>query len=92
MVLQHHEGHLNIYLVSARHFGKLYEATDERTEFGSIYRAKGVQYVIHLPGGFDIGASWGERQVASAGYLVLNGEDVYGNKVETFKATYAVVA
>ena len=56
-----------------------------------MYRAKGVVSAIALPGGFDIVAPWGERETAPAGYLLLNGTEVYGCNQETFVATYEVV-
>jgi hypothetical protein len=46
---------------------------------------------LHLSGGFDIVAPWGERQTAPDGYLILSGRQVYGNNAETFAATYEVV-
>ena len=69
----------------------LYEPTEGRNDFGAIYRAKGVVSAIRLTGGFDIAAPWGERQQAPAGYLILNGAEVYGNNAETFEATYELV-
>jgi len=37
-------------------------------------------------------APWGERQRARAGYLLLNGTEVYGSNATTFAATYQVIA
>ncbi len=79
---------MNTYVIAADRFQSLYEATDGRNPHGAIYRAKGVVEALHLPGGFDIVAPWGERQQAPSGYLLLNGHDVYGNNAETFRATY----
>ena len=89
--LRDREGRVNTYVIKAERFGALYEPAAGENEFGAIHRAKGIVSVIPLPGGFDIVAPWGKRQSAPAGYLVLNGEEVYGNNAETFAATYEVV-
>lgn len=81
-------GQPNTYVIKAETFPKLYEAAEGENEFGQVYKAKGVVDALLLPGGFDIAAPWGERQVAGAGYLVRNGTDVYGNQSDTFEATY----
>ncbi len=39
---------------------------------------------LPLPGGFDILAPWGERQTGASGYLLLNGDEVYGSSHEAF--------
>lgn len=85
-------GHLNIYVISAARFDDLYEPAGKTMPLGKIYRAKGIVRVIPLPGGFDILAPWGERQQAVQGYLILNGDEVYGNNAETFEATYEVLS
>ncbi len=85
-------GSLNTYVIVAGKLLELYEPTEGRNEHGAIYRAKGAVEALHLPGGFDIIAPWGERQQAPDGYLLLNGEEVYGNNVETFTGTYETVA
>ena len=82
------DGHLNIYVISADKFATLYEPTAETSEEGDVYRAKGVVSALPLPGGFDILAPWGERQTGSAGYLLLNGNEVYGANAQAFDATY----
>jgi hypothetical protein len=88
-VLRDGQGSVNTYVITADGFPRLYEATDGRNEDGAIYRAKGVVAALHLPGGFDIVAPWGEHQQAPVGYLLLNeGGEVYGNNAETFAATY----
>jgi hypothetical protein len=61
-----------------------------QTEFGPIYLPKGVVEAIHLSGGFEILAPWGQKQQSPDGYLLLNGTEVYGNDKNTFEATYAV--
>jgi hypothetical protein len=87
-VLRDREGSVNTYAIQADRFASLYEATSGRNEHGAIYRAKGMVDALRLPGGFDIVAPWGERQQAPDGYLILNGEEVYGNNVETFMSAY----
>jgi hypothetical protein len=86
------DGSLNVYVIAADGFADLYEPTDGRNEHGAIYRPKGVVEALHLPGGFDIVAPWGERQQAPAGYLILNRDEVYGNNAETFKTTYEALS
>lgn len=90
-VLRDRDGHANTYAIKPDRFADLYEPDGRQSEFGAVYRAKGVVEALALSGGFDIEAPWGERQQAAAGYLVLNGPDVYGNNKETFEATYEVL-
>ena len=91
--LRDREGRANTYVITADRFAELYEPADSnRNSPGSaVYRAKGVVSAIPLEGGFDIVAPWGERQTSPAGYLILNGTDVYGSHAETFRATYEAV-
>ena len=84
------EGHVNTYSIKAERFAELYEQTTGHTEFGAVFRAKGVVEALFLSGGFEIKAPWGETQRAEAGYLVLNGSEVYGNTREVFERSYAV--
>jgi hypothetical protein len=90
--LRDREGHLNVYVIATERFGSLYQPTGRTGEHGAIYRAKRTVEVIGFPGGFDIVAPWGERQTARAGYLIFNGDEVYGSHAETFAATYEIVA
>jgi len=90
-VLRDREGHVNAYVISAKRFPELYVRAQGRAQFGATYRAKSVISAIRLRGGFDIKAPWGERQRARAGYLLLNGKDVYGCNAATFAATYEVI-
>jgi hypothetical protein len=90
-VLRDRDGCMNTYVVPAERFASLYEPTGVQSEIGTVHAAKGVVDAIRLTGGFDILAPWGERQQASAGYLILNGEEVYGNNAETFRATYELL-
>jgi hypothetical protein len=90
-VMRDGAGRVNTYAIKAQRFPELYEATDAETEFGQVYRATGTVEALFLSGGFDIEAPWGERQRANSGYLLLNGNDVYGNNRDTFAATYAIL-
>jgi hypothetical protein len=85
------DGHVNSYVILAERFADLYQPTGARSEFGAVYRAKGIVDAIRLPGGFDIVAPWGERQTSPSGYLLCNGKEVYGNHAETFEATYELL-
>ena len=92
-VLRDSQGSVSTYVITADRFPSLYEATDGRNEHAAIYRAKRVVEALHLPGGFDIVAPWGEHQQSPAGYLLLNeGGEVYGNNAETFAATYEALS
>ena len=84
-------GELNTYVISAARFPELYEATGEDSALGPVYSAKGVVSALPLPGGFDIMAPWGERQTGADGYLLMNGEEVYGAGTDAFEKTYEVV-
>jgi hypothetical protein len=89
-VLRDGEGPSNTYVVAGGRFRDLYQPTRTKplAKLGAVYRARGAVSALWLPGGFDIVAPWGERQTGTGGYLILNGEDVYGNNTETFEATY----
>jgi hypothetical protein len=90
-VLRDGSGHANSYIIPAAAFPTLYAPVAGSNEFGTFYAARGTVTALHLSGGFEILAPWGERQTAPDGYLVLSGSDVYGNNAETFAATYQVV-
>src|SRR5438093_128371 len=64
--LRDRDGHMNVYLIAAERFAALYEPTSDRSEHGAIYRAKGVVSALPLPGGFDILAVWGARQMGAS--------------------------
>jgi len=85
------ESNVNTYAIKAARFGDLYEPGDGDTAHGRVFKPKGIVQAIFLSGGFAIKAPWGEVQRADAGYLLLNGSDVYGNHKDTFEATYEVV-
>jgi hypothetical protein len=91
LALRDGEGLLNVYVIVADLFTRLYEPVGEHNEHGAIYRAKGVVSALPLPGGFDILAPWGERQTAASGYLLLNGNQVGGGDRDTFVATYEIL-
>jgi hypothetical protein len=87
-VLRDAGGHANSYIIREADFPKLYAPAEGSNEFGRFHAARGTVTALHLSGGFDIVAAWGERQTAPDGYLVLSGTEVYGNNAETFAATY----
>lgn len=87
-ILRDAEGCANTYVVPAANFPRLYDRDGGSTEFGDVYKAKGVVDALPLPGGFDIVAPWGERQQGVEGYLLRNGADVYGIHAEAFAKTY----
>ena len=89
--LRDRDGHMNIYAIAAARFPALYEPAGGESAQGPIYRAKGVVSAIPLPGAFDIAAPWGERQTAASGYLLCNGQEVYGSSKDAFEKTYEVV-
>lgn len=97
-ILRDGEGHANVYVVKAQKFSELYDAASELRpaskaagEAGAVYKPKGVVDALRLSGGFEIKAPWGEMQTAPSGYLVRNGQDVYGNNRDTFEAAYRFI-
>jgi len=89
--LRDRSGSINSYVIRAKTFAKLYASVPGGNKFGRFYAAVSVVTAIYFSGGFDILAPWGRRQRALKGYLLLNGNEVYGNNAETFEATYAVL-
>jgi predicted acylesterase/phospholipase RssA len=83
-------GRLNTYVITADAFERLYEATEGKSEFGHLYSAKGTVLALKLPGSFDILAPWKERQKGKAGYLIRNGEEIYGIEKSVFHRTYDI--
>jgi hypothetical protein len=85
-------GHPNTYVVRAGKFASLYEAAlttaAAPAPMDTLHRARGRVDALSFSGGFDIAAPWGERQVGPVGYLLRNGDDIYGNHKDTFEATY----
>ncbi|MGP0091821.1 MAG: hypothetical protein ACLPKB_17950 [Xanthobacteraceae bacterium] len=89
--LRDKSGKLNRYVIKSEAFANLYEPAAGESELGPIFRSKSIIEAIHLPGGFDILAPWGEQQTALAGYILLNGGEVYGNNEDTFAQTYEII-
>ena len=58
---------------------------------GAIYKAKGEVQALLFSGGFELVAPWGEPQQGPEGYLLLNGDEVYGNNRATFDTSYEIV-
>jgi hypothetical protein len=85
-------GNENTYVIKAEIFSNLYESTIGENVFGRFFRAKNMVDALFLSGGFEILAPWGQKQTADAGYLLFNGEEVYGNNAITFEETYEIVS
>jgi hypothetical protein len=86
------DGHVNTYVIGPARFEALYRGTGEpapQPEYGALFEARGEVEAFAAPGGFEIMAPWGEMERAASGYIVLNGEDVYGVAGEVFEQTYA---
>jgi hypothetical protein len=90
-VLRDRNGNANSYIIPAADFPTLYSPVEGSNQFGRFHAARGTVAALHLSGGFEIVAPWGERQFAPDGYLLLSGSSVYGNHAETFAATYEVL-
>jgi hypothetical protein len=90
--LRDRDGHMNRYVIKSDRFAELYEPIGELGPNGALFRPKGVVEAVHIPGGFEIKAPWGEMQRAVDGWLLLNGHEVYGNHRDTFAATYEITA
>ena len=82
------DGRENIYGITKDAIASLYEPAGSAPGGGILFRARATVSGIKLSGGFDIVAPWGEKQRADSGYLLQNGDDIYGNNVETFEASY----
>ncbi len=82
---------MNVYVILAERFAELYEPASGESKHGVVHRARGIVSALPFPGGLDIAAPWGERQAASAGYLLCNGQEVYGSSKEAFEATYELL-
>jgi hypothetical protein len=92
-LLRDAEGQLNRWVIAQKSFGGLYVPAGGRGKgrLGAVYRATSLVEAIFFSGGFDILAPWGERQTAASGWLIRNGDAVYGNHADTFAATYEKV-
>ena len=86
------DGNVNRYVIKPEKFDQLYEKTDRHSEHGDVFKPKNAAPVdvLAFRGGFDIVAPWGERQSGTSGYLLRNGDDVYGNQQSTFDDTYVI--
>lgn len=82
------DGCLNRFILRRARFAESYAPTPQWTEHGRIHRPRREIEALALPGGFDILGPWGERQTAERGFLISDGEDVWGNHADTFSATY----
>lgn len=86
------DGRVNTYVIGAARFEALYRGTGapaQEPAYGASYEARGEIEAFAAPGGFEIMAPWGEMERSANGYIVLNGEDVYGVAGEVFEQTYA---
>jgi hypothetical protein len=90
-VLRDGRGNANTYVIKSKRFPKLYEPVEGQNTFGRFFRAKGVVDAIYFSGGFEIIGPWGRKESAGAGYVLLNGKEVYGNNAETFRTTYEIM-
>ena len=88
--LRDSDGRLNTYVIRAETFERLYQAVGHNTEFGALFSAKGTVSAIELPGSFDILAPWKKRQRGKAGYLIRNGDEIYGIEKSIFHRTYDI--
>jgi predicted acylesterase/phospholipase RssA len=90
MPLRDSSGRLNTYVIARETFSRLYEPAERESELGPLYGAKGMVSVLKLPGSFDILAPWKQRQRGNAGYLIRNGEEIYGIEKSVFHRTYDI--
>ena len=82
------DGHLNVYAIRADKFSKLYKRDKGMTDEGAIFSAISTVEALFFSGGFEILAPWSATQRSDAGYILKNGDEVYGNAKETFEETY----
>jgi len=90
-ILRDAEGNVNRWIIQPDRFQELYRVDTGTNEFGAIHKAMGVVDAIAFPGGFDIVAPWGERQVSERGFILRNGDDIYGIHADAYAATYEEV-
>jgi hypothetical protein len=89
-VMRDKSGSTNVYVIRADKFASLYDRHEGETEVGAIYKAKGDVQALFLAAGFELIAPWGEPQRGPEGYLLLNGQEVYGNNRATFDISYKI--
>ncbi len=85
------DGKRDSYIIDDRKFSDTYEKATGEFEGIEIFRKRaGIDVItaLPLPGGYDIVQSWGAREPAASGYLLRNGDDVYGIEANVFDATY----
>jgi hypothetical protein len=88
------DGQLNTYVITAARFDTLYRPVADPAHepaLGALFEARGEIEAFAAPSGFEIMAPWGEMERGARGYVVRNGEDVYGVAAEVFETTYAAV-
>lgn len=90
-VLTDSQGSVNTYVIRADKFPALYDPDSGETKFGAVFKSKSVVDAIRLPGSFRLMAPWGRMQSGASGYLIRNGDEVYGNNLDTFEATYEII-
>src|SRR5262249_1345698 len=86
--LRNAKGQLDTYVIKAESFERLYDAAGRQSELGPLYSPRSTVAALELPGSFDIMAPWKERQRAASGYLIRNGDEVYGVEKSIFHRTY----
>lgn len=84
---------MNRYVISGERFPKLYKRIEGESDNGPLFVVRESVTVdcLHFPAGLDIVAPWGERQQLGSGYLLRNGEDIYGNEARSFEGTYQFI-
>ena len=90
-LLRDRDENVNTYVIRGEMFPRLYDLDQGGNDYGQIYKSKSVVEAFLLPGNFEIVAPWGELQRGARGYLLNNGQEVYGNNRETFEATYEIL-
>ena len=91
-VLLDGDSNINQYAIGKDKFPRLYERQGGENTYGEIYRAISQVEALYVPGGFEILAPWGETQRADQGYLLCNGNEIYGNHKDTFDLTYEIIS
>lgn len=92
------DGNINRYVVTSANFqrlnerAKVLEILDPEIDPGRavpVFQGKQTVDALYFAGGLDIVPPWGNRQAFENGaYLLLNGEEVYGNAKESFAKDY----
>ncbi|MDZ4841438.1 MAG: hypothetical protein SH859_04720 [Hyphomicrobium aestuarii] len=89
-VVRNPQGNLDQWVIKPEKFDELYTAASATDP--ELFQPTGkVIEVLPFEGGIDIIAAWGEHQAIGNGYLVRNGDDVYGIDAATFHTTYDFV-